>query len=390
MPTAKETRAPAVSSPKRLPDSGSFIMGITIDATGMLRSAYRNLLFFWRQRTESLIDLVYPRSEMSMNPEMEAGVSTCGNCRSPMPAGLRFCRNCGFRLGEGSAEYTETVRFQNAPPGTLPRHNAPNSDPYGFAGAPLSIPQRGGIGKRRRRISGTSWMFIGLLIFFMAAAGLTTIVKQIPRIPRGGVATVAAPKSYAGVDDFETADGNIGVTFASAETPDGPADKAGLVGGDIITTVDGQPIHSDDEITEVMRRTPIGKTVDVVYIRDGETKNTKLTTISREELNRLNDVFDSRPEGRGLFGYDDDDARRVEIPGTKMFGVQLGVISPNRPADIAGFKQGDIVIKFGEVPIRTAEEFRARVRRAKPYSTVDLSIIRNGEQIKIPVKMGRG
>jgi serine protease Do len=73
-----------------------------------------------------------------------------------------------------------------------------------------------------------------------------------------------------------------------------------------------------------------------------------------------------------------------------MFGVQLGEILANRPADMAGIKQGDIVIKFGDIPIRTPEEFLARVRRAKPYSTVELSIIRNGEQIKIPVKMGKG
>src|SRR4029077_18983647 len=144
------------------------LRGFSIDATGSLRSAYRNLLFSWRQRTESLIDSVNLRSGISMNPEMEAGVSTCGNCRSPMPAGLRFCRNCGFRLGEGSAEYTETVRFQNVPPGRLPGNNAQNLGPYGFA-APLSVPQRGAIGKRCRRISGTSWMFIGLLIFFMFA-----------------------------------------------------------------------------------------------------------------------------------------------------------------------------------------------------------------------------
>jgi serine protease Do len=235
-------------------------------------------------------------------------------------------------------------------------------------------------------------MFIGLLIFFMFAAGLTTVVKQIPRMHRGGggVAAVVAPKSSAGVDDFETVEGNIGVTFASAKTPDGPADKAGLVGGDIITTVDGQPIHSSDEITEVMRRIPVGKTVDIVYLRDGETKNTRLTTISREEMDRLGEVFGNRPEGRGQFGYDDDNAHRVEIPGTKMFGVQLGEILPNRPADIAGIKQGDIVTKFDDVPIRTPEEFLSRVRRAKPYSTVDLTIVRNGEQIKIPVKMGKG
>ena len=85
--------------------------------------------------------------------------------------------------------------------------------------------------------------------------------------------------------NFETTDG--GVTFENVEPPGGPADKAGLVGGDIITTVDGQPVQTDDEMMEIMRRTPIGKTVDVIYLRDGETKNTKLTTISRAEMERL-------------------------------------------------------------------------------------------------------
>lgn len=326
---------------------------------------------------------------MSMNPEMDSSVRHCGNCRSPMPAGLRFCRNCGFRLGEGSAEYTETVRFRDAPPGTLPGNHAPNSAPYGFAGGPLYVAPHGEVGRRRRRMSGTTWMFIGLLIFFITAGGFTAIVKQIPRIPRGNVGIIAR-KSYVGVDNFETAEGNAGVTFENVEPPDGPADKAGLVGGDLITTVDGQPVHSDDEMTEIMRRLPIGKTVDVIYIRDGETKNTKLTTISREELEQLGEVFGSRPEGRGQFGYEDGEAERVAIPGTKLFGVQLGEILANRPADIAGIKQGDIVIEFDGVPIRTTDEFLSRVRRALPYSTVKLLVIRNGERMEIPVKMGKG
>lgn len=320
---------------------------------------------------------------------MDPSGSTCGNCRSPMPAGLRFCRNCGFRLGEGSAEYTETVRFQNAPPGTLPGNNAPNSGPYGFAGGPMTYSPRGGIGKRRGGMSGTTWMFIGLLIFFLLAGGFTAIVKRIPRNMPVRV-SVNAPRSVVGVDNFETADGNAGVTFANVEPPGGPADIAGLVGGDIITTVDGQPVRSDDEMRDLMRRLPIGKTVDVIYLRDGETKNSKLTTISQDELGRLEDVYSSRPEGRGQFGYEDGDAERVEIPGTKMFGVKLGEILPNRPADMAGIKQGDIVVSFGDVPIRTSDEFLSRVRRAVPYSTVKLGIIRNGERIEIPVKMGKG
>src|SRR6476620_1424729 len=109
-------------------------------------------------------------SKMSMNPEMEAGVATCGNCRSPMPAGLRFCRNCGFRLGEGSAEYTETVRFQNAPPGTFPGSGPTNAfPPYAAPGGPIAGVSGRQMKKRRRRMSGMTWMFLGLLIFFVAA-----------------------------------------------------------------------------------------------------------------------------------------------------------------------------------------------------------------------------
>ena len=142
-------------------------------------------------------------------------------------------------------------------------------------------------------------------------------------------------------------------------------------------------------MTEILRRIPIGKTVDVIYIRDGETKNTKLTTISREEMKRLEDVFGNRPQGRGQFGYEDGEAERVEIPNTKMFGVQLGEILPNRPADLAGVKQGDIVVEFDSVPIRSSEEFLSRVRRALPYSTVKVVVMRNGERVEIPVKMGK-
>lgn len=255
----------------------------------------------------------------------------------------------------------------------------------------MTVARGGAVGKGKRRMSGTTWMFIGLLIFFIAAAGLTAIVKQVrPRIAGGPTApSIVASKSFVGVDDFETADGDIGVTFANVEPPGGPADKAGLVGGDIITTVDGHAIRSDDEVTDVLESTPIGKTIEVVYIRDGETRNTRLTTISRAELDRLDEIYEQSAEGKGLFGFSTGDTERVPIPNTKMFGVKLGELTPNRPADMAGIKAGDIVIEFAGVPIRTRSEFISRVRRAKPYEIVDLVVMREGAEVKIPVKMGK-
>ena len=312
---------------------------------------------------------------MSHNPEYQQpfapvqDVTTCANCRSTMPAELRFCRNCGFRLGDGLAEYNETLRFDGS---QVP------------VGAPAAVPMR----KKRRKMSGIGWIFVALLVFFVGAAAFTAMVAPL-RKGNAGIIALAPSKSYVGVNGFDTVDDDAGVTFQSVDAPDGPADKAGLIGGDIITSFDGQPIHDEDQIGELMEQTPIGKTVDVEYLRDGEKKTTKLTTIDKREFDRLTRAFTKRPEGLGQFGFDDDEMEIVEIPGTKIHGVQLNRILPSRPADMAGIKNGDIVIEFDHQPIRTGKEFLMRVKRALPYSTVDVVVMRGNEKLTIPVKIGK-
>ena len=312
---------------------------------------------------------------MSQNPEMPLPVNatpnltTCNNCHSPMPSELRFCRNCGFRLGEGLAEYTETVRFGSDRGPLVP----------GTVSAPM--PK-----KKKRRMSGMAWVFVGLLIFFIGAAAFTAIISPMrERIP---VVHVTTKKSYTGVANWENPDNGPGVTFDSVNVPGGPADKAGLVGGDVIVSFDGQPIQNEDDMTKLMTRTPEGKTVEVVYLRDGESHTTQLTTVSEGELERLEEVFSNRPEGRATFGYETGEAERVEIPGTKIHGVRLGELTPSRAADIAGVKEGDVVIAFDGIPIRTTDEFLMRVRRALPYSTIKLMVMRGAEKVEIPVKLG--
>ena len=331
-----------------------------------------------------------------------------------MPAELRFCRNCGFRLGEGVAEYTPTVRFDGAHPQVA-----------AVSGA--VVPR-----KRRRKITGMTWIFVGLLAFFVCAAAFTAIVT--PFRPHVQFSTPLAPRSYVGVDGFDTADN--GVTFDYVEAPGVPADKAGLVGGDIVTSFDGHRVTEDDQIMDLLRHTPIGKTVNVEYIRDGKNYVTTLTTVSKEEYDRIVREFNNRPEGKATFGYDDDEAERVEIPATTAgptapettapetpetpesttpgtttpkttapkttgpkpppappptpkFGVKLNSILRSRPADLAGVKQGDIVTEFDGIPIRTPREFKIRVQRAVPYSTVKIVVFREGEKLEIPVKMGK-
>ena len=303
---------------------------------------------------------------MSQNPE----TTICSNCHSPMPSELRFCRNCGFRLG---------TSFGDA--GQFGSGNVASAS----GSAPLAAP------RKRRRMSSMTWVFVGLLVFFVGAAAFTAIINPIRENARGTIMRAPVVKSYVGVDGWDTAEN--GVTFGSVDAPGGPADKAGLVGGDIITKFDGQEVRDEDQMSELMERTPIGKTVEIEYIRDGEKKKTQLTTVSQDEFRRLTRDFERRPEGRAQFGYEDGDAERVQVPskepGKTIYGVKLNSLLQSRPADIAGIKEGDVVIQFDDVPIRTTDEFLMRVRRALPYSTVKITVLRGEEKLEIPVKMGK-
>jgi len=244
------------------------------------------------------------------------------------------------------------------------------------------IRQTGGGHPRRRGFSGITWLGIGLGLFFAGGAGLSMCVKSVPNIPRGS-APAEASRSHFGVDGFQAVDG--GLTFGAVEPADGPADKAGLVGGDVVTSFDGHPVKSTDEMIDLLRQTPIGKTVEVIYLRDGVTKKTQLTTESQEGIQRLREGGDRRA---GLFGFETDRTTRISKPETGTFGVRIDYIQPNSPADLFGIKEGDIITEFDKIPIRTSRELLSRVRRATPRSTVEVVVVRGDETLKIPVTMG--
>jgi S1-C subfamily serine protease len=251
----------------------------------------------------------------------------------------------------------------------------------------LLDPPATGIKRRKKRFGGTGLIFIAIAFFFMVTGIATRIAPKFQRAGTGFGISTPPRSSYAGVSGFETTDG--GVTFENVEPPDGPADKAGLVGGDVITMFDGKPVPSDDEMANRLSEMPPGKTVDVVYVRDGETKTTKLTTVSKAEFDQLVAAFRHRPEGQGKLGIDDQEVVEIQVRGARLHGVKLGSIDPSMSAALAGLQNGDIVIEFAGKPIRTEEELTQRIHQAIPYSTVPVVVMRGSNRLEIPVKMGR-
>jgi membrane-associated protease RseP (regulator of RpoE activity) len=326
--------------------------------------------------------------------ETAAKPQMCPSCGTALVEGMRFCRSCGYRLGEGMAEYVETVRFDRVPDAS--RMAEGNRGMTGAAGAQTTViapfapaqPQSLSPGRRRRK--GRKWLaflFMFLLFIPLAALGGRFLFRTMRDVAQQNIGRFQGPRdqprSFFGASEFGDMDG-AGAIIEQA-MPGSPAERAGLLDGDIITNFDGKAVNGEDAIRDLLRETPIGKTVEIVYVRDGETKTTKLTTMSNEDY----DSDTVMPKERGLLGIDTDEAARVPIEGTKFHGVRLGEVYANRPADLAGLKVGDIIVEFDGKPVRTPEGLDGHISFAKPGSTVPVVIYRDGQRMKIDVKMGR-
>lgn len=353
-----------------------------------------------------------------MQPESSAGPrakngdfnnNECPNCHALMPRQMRFCRACGYRMGEGIEEYTDTVMLDKGakarPAQAAPaQRQSANANPLqaGAWGAVaksadqqtsvnaahlttnnLVEPQRGRRRRKGRKLHWMVWVIFSLIMVSVVMGGIS-----IPFIVRQGMrdgAAQAPAQSRVGVNAFKSTDG--GAAFDYVTPPGGPADKAGLIGGDVVVSLDGRTVKNESDARSILKATPVGKTIDVVFIRDGQTKTTQLTTISGAEMDRLTEAYEKRPEGKGFIG-EGTDIDRVIVAGLNVYGVRLNDIRKNSPADMAGLKDGDIIIEFDGLPMRTRRELEERIERALPYSIVKFIVIRNGERVEVPVKIG--
>src|SRR5215813_1881518 len=93
-------------------------------------------------------------------------------------------------------------------------------------------------------------------------------------------ADAVLPRSYLGVSlrDPQTA----GSGAVVAELANGsPASTAGLRGGDLIVEFDGKPVGSPNQLAEIVAGTPVGRTVKLKFVRNGQAQTASVTIAER-------------------------------------------------------------------------------------------------------------
>lgn len=243
-----------------------------------------------------------------------------------------------------------------------------------------------------------------------------------------------------GVIAFSTNRARLGVTVqvrANPETdkygariesvlPDGPADKAGIKAGDIITRFNGtslanaRPEDDDDDdnasgpgrrLVELARKLDEGDTVRVEYRRDGQTHT---ATIVAEEIEpevalrqfmpNLDIPWSTTPDGGSLFRVGPDNTFRFFMNGAGLglhlvdmnadlgdyFGTSDGVLVTRTPTDSTiPLRAGDVILSIdGRKPTSAAHALRI-LQSYDQGETVNLEIMRKRQRSTVEYKVER-
>ncbi|PRB09761.1 zinc metalloprotease [Microbacterium sp. MYb72] len=105
-------------------------------------------------------------------------------------------------------------------------------------------------------------------------------------------------------------------TECGADDPEAPAAEAGIKPGDVLVSLDGQPVSDFAEATSIVQASP-GKTLDLVVLRDGAEKTLEITPVAAER--KLTDA-----SGRPVL--DAKGEQVVKTVGYVGMGAQMGFV----------------------------------------------------------------
>ncbi|MEY2742930.1 MAG: hypothetical protein RIS21_1301 [Planctomycetota bacterium] len=183
--------------------------------------------------------------------------------------------------------------------------------------------------------------------------------------------------------EFEALSNGVRVARLDA---DGPAARAGLAVGDVVTSVDRAPLRDGiDFFARWLKRNP-ATPADLDIVRNGRISSVSIkpsvmsaSDLGGEEIASLGfRVADLSPPL----------ARRFGLPSTEQ-GVVVTEVGTGTIAAKLALKPGDQLMQLGRYRIRTADEFTKLLQAyGRTATTVQIRILRNGESFSGNVPLG--
>ena len=173
--------------------------------------------------------------------------------------------------------------------------------------------------------------------------------------------------------------------------PGGPAQKAGLEVGDVITAFDGHKIYDSSQLPPSVAMTAPGTEASVSILRNGKPMTVKVK-VGEMPRNGLTQEFlaggPAASSGSSLLGLTVQDITsgiRQQLGYNGKGGVVITDVKG--PAAMAGLSPGDVILRVGNRPVNSVSEFRRETARVKAGSTVLLLVSHQGQNLFIAVSV---
>lgn len=202
-----------------------------------------------------------------------------------------------------------------------------------------------------------------------------------------------------------------GVEITTVE-PDSPADKAGLKPGDVVLEYNGQRVEGTAQFVRFVRETPPGRTVRLTVFRNGSTQTLSATIAERrgrafnfrtpgveEEFNIRIPRIEALPDvprvtmswRTGMLGIEGEPLRDSQLGD--FFGVKDGVlvrsVMKGTPAEKAGLKAGDVIVKVDDRKVSEPRDITHALRAARDASkkTLPVVVVREKKEMTVQVTL---
>jgi serine protease Do len=250
------------------------------------------------------------------------------------------------------------------------------------------------------------------------AAPQAPALPKAPRAPRAPV--IVSRGSYLGVDSRDVTPERMGALKLKNDQgveivmvdQDAPAGKAGLKEHDVILNYNGKPVQDVEQLRRMIRDTAPGTKVNLGISRDGQQQNVTVELADRRKVMVSGDrvihipriEIPPMPEidvpSFAMLQYSRRNGLMVENLSKQLgdyFGAKEGKgvlvrnVEKNSPAEAAGFRAGDVIIRIGSEPVENMSDWN-QILRQQSAGKVPVTVIREKREqtftLSLPERSG--